>query len=124
MTASPARSIPGRLAELGLTLPRPVAPVANYVPYKLAGRLLCLSGMIPLLDGQPLATGRLGAEVSVDQGRDCARQCVLNALAWAQEVALTPRSMEEIGKWNLKVFGQTHVAQVLQLRVLVACTPD
>ncbi|MGL5809835.1 MAG: RidA family protein [Nocardioides sp.] len=70
-----------RLAELGLPLPDLVPPLAAYVPAARTGDLVYTSGQLPAKDGQMLATGRLGAEVSVDQGYACAQQCALNALA-------------------------------------------
>jgi enamine deaminase RidA (YjgF/YER057c/UK114 family) len=98
-----------RLAHLGLELPALALPVANYVPYKLAGKYLFLSGMIPVVGGQPRCTGLLGAGVSVEQGQDCARLCVLNALAWVNEA----------------LHGDLErVFEVLQMRGFVACTPE
>jgi len=64
-------------------------PVANYVPYKLIVNhtppeaTLITSGMIPVVDGKPLYTGKLGDTVSIEQGVECARACALNALGWA-----------------------------------------
>ena len=75
-------SIEAKLESLGIVLPSPPMPVASYVPYKLCGGLLYLSGMIPLVDGKALATGHLGGELSMETGSACARACTLNALAW------------------------------------------
>ncbi len=70
-----------RLAELEITLPPPVAPVAMYVPALRAGDQVYVSGQVPVSDGTVLATGRLGAEISVEHGAQLARQCALNVLA-------------------------------------------
>lgn len=72
-----------RLQELGITLPTPVAPVANYVPFVLTGSLLIVSGQLPLIAGQLPAhlKGKVGAGVSEDQGREAARLCAINVLA-------------------------------------------
>lgn len=72
-----------RLQRLGLTLPDAVAPVANYVPCMPvhSGTLLFVSGQVPLRDGKPIATGRVPDDVDVETATECARQCVLNALA-------------------------------------------
>jgi enamine deaminase RidA (YjgF/YER057c/UK114 family) len=72
-----------RLAELGLTLPTPAAPVASYVPAVTmpAGVPVYISGQIPLRDGKLIAQGQVGTDVPFEVARDCARQCALNALA-------------------------------------------
>jgi len=75
-------SVADQLAKLGIDLPKPALPVANYVPYKLVNGLLYLSGQIPLVAGQPQVTGRLGAEVTLEEGVLCARIATLNALGW------------------------------------------
>lgn len=72
-----------RLQELAITLPPAPKPVAAYVPSILSGNLLFISGQLPFHDGALLATGRVPDQVSLEQGRQCARQCVLNGLAVA-----------------------------------------
>ncbi|MGH8861569.1 MAG: RidA family protein [Jatrophihabitantaceae bacterium] len=70
-----------RLAELGITLPPVVPPVAAYVPAVRAGSLVYTSGQLPMVAGAMPATGKVGATVSPEQAHDCARACALNALA-------------------------------------------
>jgi enamine deaminase RidA (YjgF/YER057c/UK114 family) len=71
-----------RLRELGIELPRPVAPVAAYVPCVRTGNLLYVSGQVPLVDGRPAWTGRLGADgLGVDEGAAAAEVCAVNLLA-------------------------------------------
>jgi len=70
-----------KLAELGLTLPEVVPPLAAYQPAVRNGDLVFTAGQLPAKDGQMLATGKLGAEVSEEDGYACARQCAINALA-------------------------------------------
>ena len=70
-----------RLAELGLTLPVVVPPLAAYVPAVQSGNHVYVSGQLPLVDGKLPMTGKVGAEVTVEQGADLARVCALNALA-------------------------------------------
>jgi len=70
-----------RLVELGITLPAVVAPVAAYIPAVVSGNLVYTSGQLPMVDGVLPATGKLGAEVSAERGKELARQCALNALA-------------------------------------------
>jgi enamine deaminase RidA (YjgF/YER057c/UK114 family) len=69
-----------RLAALGLTLPAPAAPVAAYVPVVVAGGLAHVSGQLPFVDGK-LVTGRLGENVSIEEGTAAAQACGLMILA-------------------------------------------
>ena len=72
-----------RLAELGLTLPEVVPPVAAYVPAVRTGRYVYVSGQVPIVDGKLAATGKVGGEVGAAQAKELARICGLNALAAA-----------------------------------------
>lgn len=70
-----------RLAALGLSLPAVVPPLASYVPAVRAGDLVWTSGQLPIADGNLLATGKVGAEVTPKDAAALARICALNALA-------------------------------------------
>jgi enamine deaminase RidA (YjgF/YER057c/UK114 family) len=70
-----------RLRELGIELPAAPTPIASYVPVVMAGGLAFVSGMVPFEDGTPMATGRLGEELTTDEGAFWARRCALQALA-------------------------------------------
>ncbi|MEV1286057.1 RidA family protein [Micromonospora sp. NPDC049679] len=70
-----------KLAELGLSLPSVVPPVAAYVPAVQSGKHVYVSGQVPIADGQLLASGKVGAGVSPEQAKQLAQQCALNALA-------------------------------------------
>lgn len=70
-----------RLQELGIVLPTPVQPVANYVPYRWSGSLLFIAGQIPLQDGQLPYLGKVGVDLSIEQGQAAARLCAINILA-------------------------------------------
>jgi enamine deaminase RidA (YjgF/YER057c/UK114 family) len=74
-----------RLAELGLTLPTPAKPVANYVPWVRTGNLVFISGQGPLADGKLLYQGRLPDTVSIEDGQKSARLCAVNVLAQLRE---------------------------------------
>lgn len=76
-----------KLRALGLTLPAPPKPVANYVPAVRVGNLLFLSGVLPSRDGQLIMTGKLGQTVSTEQGVEAARAAVLNGLSIIQHEA-------------------------------------
>ncbi|SDR85559.1 RidA family protein [Agrococcus carbonis] len=74
-------SVADRLAELGLTLPAVVPPVASYVPAVSHDGLAFTSGQLPMVDGAMPRTGKVGAEVSPEDAYADARRCALNALA-------------------------------------------
>ena len=78
-------TISARLRELGLTLPPAPKPVAAYVPFVRSGSLLFISGQIPMRDGALVARGPVPSLVSLDEARQAAVQCALNALAVAQD---------------------------------------
>ena len=90
-------SIPARLAELGIELPAAAAPVAAYVPVVIAGNLAHVSGQLPFVDGQ-LVTGRLGEDVSLEQGAQAARACGLMILAQLQSALGSLDRVERIVK--------------------------
>ncbi len=70
-----------KLAELGLALPQPMAPIATYVPYVMTGNLVVISGQLPASGGQVAVSGKLGRWLSIDQGSRAARIAFLNVLA-------------------------------------------
>jgi enamine deaminase RidA (YjgF/YER057c/UK114 family) len=77
----------GKLQQLGFSLPPPPAAVAAYVPWVRTGNLIFTSGQLPWRDGQIAFKGRLGAELTEEQGYQAARICALNALAQLKEAA-------------------------------------
>lgn len=98
-----------RLAELGVTLPQPAMPVANYVPFVITGTQLFISGQIPMGPGGPEFRMRLGADATVEQGAAAARLCAINLLAQAR--AALGGDLERIVRL-VKIVG------------FVNCTPD
>ena len=105
---SGGQEVAARLAALGLVLPTAALPLANYVPTVLAGGLLTVSGQLPLVDGKLLATGIVGAEVSVAEAIDAARACFVNVLA---QVA---NALGDLGR----------VTAVVRLGGFIAANPD
>lgn len=73
-------NIQARLDQLGIVLPQAAAPVASYVPVVVQGDCAFISGQLPFVDGE-LVTGRLGEDVSLDQGIAAARACGMMILA-------------------------------------------
>jgi enamine deaminase RidA (YjgF/YER057c/UK114 family) len=75
-------SVEKKLAGLGITLPTPATPIANYVPFVRSGNLLVVSGQLCFgADGNLVARGQLGDGVSMDDGQKAARACAVNLLA-------------------------------------------
>ncbi|MFG3437962.1 RidA family protein [Nonomuraea sp. NPDC047897] len=97
-----------KLADLGLTLPEVVPPLAAYVPAVRTGDLVYTSGQVPMVDGKPARTGKLGAELTADEGKEMARICALNALA------VLKSELGDLGR----------VVRVVKAVVFVASAPD
>ncbi|OMC43943.1 LysR family transcriptional regulator [Mycolicibacterium fortuitum] len=74
-------TVSSRLTELGIELPDVVAPLAAYVPAVRTGNLVYTAGQLPIQAGDLLATGKVGEEITPEQGKELARVCGLNALA-------------------------------------------
>ena len=100
--------IEGKLNELGLELPALSAPAASYVGFKIWGNTLVISGQLPLKEGKPMLVGKLGDNVTIEQGYIAAQQCALNILAQAK-AALG-------GDWS-------RIVQVVRLGGFVNCAP-
>jgi enamine deaminase RidA (YjgF/YER057c/UK114 family) len=75
-----------RLTEMGFTLPEVAAPAGSYLPAMISGNLVFTAGQIPLIEGKLMATGKLGAEITAEQGAEIAQRCALNALAAVKSV--------------------------------------
>jgi enamine deaminase RidA (YjgF/YER057c/UK114 family) len=103
-----AGTIDAKLAELGIALPTPAAPVANYIGFNVVGKLVIVSGQIPLQDGKVAVTGKLGAGVPIEDGQRAARICFVNLLA---QVKAACGDLDR-------------VKRVVRLGGFVACTPD
>jgi enamine deaminase RidA (YjgF/YER057c/UK114 family) len=97
-----------RIVELGFELPKPVTPLAAYVPTVRTGDLVYTSGQVPMLEGKLHQTGKLGVDLGVDEGKAQARICVLNALAALKA---------ELGELS-------RVRRIVKAVVFVASAPD
>ena len=78
-------TIESRLQALGINLPPAPKPVAKYVPFVKIGNLVFTSGILPLKDGQLAYSGKLGLDLTVDDGQDAARLAALNGLSVLKE---------------------------------------
>jgi enamine deaminase RidA (YjgF/YER057c/UK114 family) len=97
-----------RLSELGIELPPVAAPVASYVPVVVSNGFAFVSGQVAMEEGKPIYRGRLGAEVSLEDGAAAARRCALQALAALKA---------ELGSLD-------RIARIVKLTVWVASTDD
>ncbi|MDE8344924.1 MAG: RidA family protein [Acidocella sp.] len=96
------------LKDLGIILPAPMAPVATYVAVTIAGSLVTVSGQLPAIDGKIAVTGKLGQDVSLEEGRHAARLCLINVLA----------------QLNVAIPGGLDaVSRILRLGGFIAATP-
>lgn len=84
------------LEKLGIILPTPVAPVANYVPYTNSGTLHAISGQIPLEDGKLPYLGKVGVDVTIEKGIEAARLCAINIIA--QLNAITGGNLDRVNR--------------------------
>ena len=73
--------IDARLTELKISLPAASVPAANYVPVVIAGNLAFVSGQVPVLQGELKYLGKVGVELTLEQGQQAARLCALNIIA-------------------------------------------
>ncbi|MFJ8566099.1 RidA family protein [Streptomyces sp. NPDC093514] len=78
--------VEAKLAELGLTLPEVVPPLATYQPAVRSGSYVFTAGQLPMIKGNLPVTGKVGAEVSAEQAKQLAATCALNALAAVKAV--------------------------------------
>ncbi len=99
-------TVAAKLAELGITLPKAAAPVASYVPVVVSGGMAYVSGQIAFADGK-LMTGKLGADVSLEDGQRAARACGLMILAQLEAAGLLEQ-----------------VERVVKLGAFVSSAPD
>jgi enamine deaminase RidA (YjgF/YER057c/UK114 family) len=97
-----------RLAELGIKLPEPAAPVASYVPAVEAGGTLYISGQLPFRADGSLITGRLGEDLDVAHGHEAAERCAVMLLAQLAKALGTLDRVERIVKLGAFVASERH----------------
>jgi len=104
MTTTPE----AKLAEMGITLPSPAAPAANYVPFTMSGNLLVISGQIPMGQSGPEFIAKLGDTADLETGQAAAKLCAINILAQAKA------ALGDLGR----------IKQVLKIQGFVNATAD
>lgn len=101
--------IHAKLNEMGLKLPSVAAPAANYVPYVISDKTIFVAGQIPFLNGETMHLGRVGDDLTLDDGVEAAIACALNILAQVDEAVS--------GDWS-------KVQRCVKLGGFVSCTSD
>lgn len=96
-----------RLRRAGLELPTVPVPVASYVPAVRSGNLLFISGQGPVRNDRPVFTGKVGSDLTEEEGREAARLCALNLLAVA----------------NAELGSLDRISRIIKLLTWVACAP-
>ena len=102
------QTVLGRLDERGLSLPEPSAPAGSYLPAIRSGNLLFLSAQMPVLEGEVVYPGRVGLDLTAEQGYEAAKIAGLNSLA---------RIRAELGSFN-------KLKQIVRIDGHVASSPD
>jgi enamine deaminase RidA (YjgF/YER057c/UK114 family) len=98
-----------RLTNMGIKLPKPAAPAANYIPFVTTGKIVFVSGQITMLNGELMYLGKVGDTLSTDDGYKAAQICAINLIAQVKEAC----------------FGDLdRVLQVVKLGGFVNCTSD
>ena len=99
-----------KLAELDIALPAAPAAVAAYQPWIRVGQLIMTSGQLPVQDGQIVYCGKLGTDLTVEQGYEAARLCALNAIAQLKAAAGQLSRIQQI----VRLEGNVHSASGFQ----------
>jgi len=102
-------NVTAKLLDMGYELPEVAAPAANYVPYVVSSDHVYISGQIPFLNGKAMHLGRLGDDLTVEQGQEAARVCALNILAQLRSAV--------DGEWD-------RVERCVKLGGFVNCVPE
>ncbi len=97
-----------KLKEMGIELPTPAAPAANYIPYTIAGKILTISGQIPMGENGIEFIAKLGDTADVETGQAAAKLCAINILAQAKAA---------LGDLD-------NIKQVIKIQGYVNSTPD
>jgi enamine deaminase RidA (YjgF/YER057c/UK114 family) len=102
-----ARTVEQRLTDMGISLPEPAAPAANYVPFVTIGKMIFVSGQITILNGELQYKGKVGDTLNTEDGYKAARICAINLIAQVKKACFG----------NLEL-----VTQVVKLGGFVNCT--
>ena len=105
-----------RLKELKIDLPETPNPVANYLPYTITGNLVFISGQIPFVEGQLLYSGKIGEDISIEDGQKAARICGLNLLSQLNQAC--DQSLNRVSR-VIKIGGFVNSTSIFKEHALV-----
>ena len=105
-----------RLKELKIDLPETPNPVANYLPYTITGNLVFISGQIPFFEGQLLYSGKIGEDISIEDGQKAARICGLNLLSQLNQAC--DQSLNRVSR-VIKICGFVNSTSIFKEHALV-----
>ncbi len=105
-----------RLKELKIDLPETPNPVANYLPYTITGNLVFISGQIPFFEGQLLYSGKIGEDISIEDGQKAARICGLNLLSQLNQAC--DQSLNRVSR-VIKIGGFVNSTSIFKEHALV-----
>lgn len=105
-----------RLNELKIDLPETPNPVANYLPYTITGNLVFISGQIPFVEGQLLYSGKIGEDISIEDGQKAARICGLNLLSQLNQAC--DQSLDRVSR-VIKIGGFVNSTSIFKEHALV-----
>ena len=105
-----------RLKELKIDLPETPNPVANYLPYTVTGNLVFISGQIPFVEGQLLYSGKIGEDISIEDGQKAARICGLNLLSQLNQAC--DQNLDRVSR-VIKISGFVNSTSIFKEHALV-----
>lgn len=94
-----------KIKELGLRIPEPAKPLAAYIPAKKYGNLVITSGQVPVVDGSLAYAGKVGKDITEEEGQKAAEICAINCLAAIKSVTGSLDKIEELVKLTVFVNG-------------------
>ncbi|WP_208436088.1 RidA family protein [Bartonella phoceensis] len=100
------------LKKLGIALPEAMQPLANYVTALQSGNQLFISGQLPFFDGKPVATGKVGTTVNIEQAKKAAETCALNILAQIKAALGDLNRMKRVVKITVFVAVDPHFTDI------------
>lgn len=92
-----------KLKELGIILPETATPLASYIPATIEGKTVYTSGQVPIKDGKLVYEGKIGKDLSVEEGKEAAKLCAINCLSAIKSVAGSLNNVERILKLTVFV---------------------
>ncbi|WP_375650157.1 RidA family protein [Bartonella sp. OT172YNZD] len=100
------------LEKFGITLPEVISPLANYITTSQSGNQLFISGQLPLINGKPIAIGKVGATVNIEQAQKASEACALNILAQLKATLGDLNKIKRVVKITVFVAVDSHFTDI------------